>query len=212
MVNILKDSKFKHVINYVITHDNIKERYLIGKHWLVSTTFSTVNAIFTRTPNGLKITATFFDTKDYLSISQFVPNLMKYSGKEITIVLDVTNNDIFEVLYELSVDAKLNDYNKTNILDTLVTDIDNGDHEITLKFKMPEITDSNVFLNNGLLFTFTIVDKLKVIDFTIHSFKAYITDENESKCKGDKMPTEILKIEKKEKCTLWCKIKKWLTV
>jgi hypothetical protein len=158
--------------NELISHDN---DIIIPDYWRIKTRNGPIYAECTKSTSGIYIDA-YYEEYGYLYIRQLIPNVMNYSNKEYEIEISINNLITEEVLYDLYIQARLNENNNERVLviDTKQFKLKEGKSILKLTFNVPNLENVNYLINNNnaLSVAFRIIgQKEQSIQFEIDYIK-----------------------------------------
>jgi len=158
--------------NELISHDN---DIIIPDYWRIKTRNGPIYAECSKSISGIYIDA-YYEEYGYLYIRQLIPNVMNYSNKEYEIEISINNLIVEEVLYDLYIQARLNENNNERVLviDTKQFKLKEGKSILKFKFNVPNLENVNYLINNknALSVAFRIIgQKEQSIQFEIDYIK-----------------------------------------
>jgi hypothetical protein len=125
---------------------------------------------------GLKVVFSNTVTNEYFYQRQYVPGVMNFSGKTLTAVVDVETTET-TLTYDFYCDAKWNDTDRINVIDTNQFTLPSGRNLIRYTFDVPDLTGYSYTpdIKNSLEFAFRVVTTTAMTSkqYIVHSIDLY---------------------------------------
>lgn len=160
-MQVLKDIDFDNIKQTVyLDHNSPHGGVKLSKDWVTKSGLGHSESILTPVPDkGLFIYSRFSDI-DYVYIRQYIPEVLKYSGKEldIEIFVDVLSE---AAMYDLYIQARTSDNNLDRVLvaDTPQEPLEKGMHRIRSTVVVPSLDNIEIDPEERISFAFRLNGK-----------------------------------------------------